>query len=354
MKTMSDFIMEQEVTDVDVNENVDVEVMECFMRMNAVASVAECYCEHAAIAAFTESEGLSVFSESDDNIAKKAWGAVKDFFSMIWDWLKAVVKAVIQMITRSSLEKLIAKLRTWREKGVDDEGHKFDINAQSGIPSVIVDAESVLALVEEFSEYIKAGYDKETLNTKLEGFTKDAKDLVENFKKTKKAKGGTSNYATTMVETDDDEYDETGERHKLSRGTESWADVLATLERMQKNNTASSARKLLKSLDFKKKEFHDKDAKTDNADVKKVKEAAKWIAKAYDKYTSYTVKLVQKVLKKQLKEEHLADIKGSNSELGNVNREGGDYAAKQAAKAKKEAEKANESYVENTDGYYFL
>lgn len=345
MKTMSDFIMEQEVTDVDVNENADVEVMECFMKMNAVASVAECYCEHAAIAAFTESEGLSVFSESDDNIAKKAWGAVKDFFSMILDWLKAVVKAVIQMITRSSLEKLIAKLRIWREKGVDDEGHKFDINAESGIPSVIVDAESVLSLVEEFSEYIKAGYDKETLNTKLEGFTKDAKELVEKFKKTKKAKGGeTGNYRAA-------DYDDNA--NEIPAHGSTWAEVLATLERMQKNNTASSARKLLKALDFKKKEFHEKDAKTDNADVKKVKEAAKWIAKAYDKYTTYTVKLVQKVLKKQLKEEHLEDIKGSNSELAKVNKEGGDYAAKQAAKAKKETEN-QESYVENTDGYYFL
>ena len=349
MKTMSDFIMESEVSDLELNGNAEVEVMESFMKMTAVAGVAECYCEHAAISAFAESEGLSVFSESDENIAKKAWGAVKGFFEQIWEWLKAIVKAVIQMITRSSLEKLIAKLRTWKERGTDDEGHKFDINAQSGVPAVIIDADSVLGLVEEFSEYIKAGYDKDTMNDKLEGFTKSAKDLVEKFKKTKKADGGNTSYRATTVDTDEDEYDETGNRSKIVGGTDSWAQVLATLERMQKNNTASNAHKLLKSLDFKKKEWKAKDAeKADNADVKKVKEAAKWIAKAYDKYTSYTVKLVQKILKKQLREEKLGDLKDGASALKTVQGEGGDAIKKKADKAK------NESYVENSDGYFFL
>lgn len=352
MKSMTDYIMEQDINEnLDLGGDAEIEVVESFMRMNAVAAVAACYCEHAAIAGFAESEGLNVFSESDDNIAKKAWNGIKEFFSTIWEWLKAVVKAVIQMVTRSSLEKLIAKLRTWKDRGTDDEGHKFDMSAQSGVPSVIIDARNVLGLVEEFSEYIKAGYNKETMNEKLEEFTKSAKDLVEDFKKTKKAKGGGTSYAVTTVETDDDEYDETGRRHKEVGGTDTWANVLAVLERMQKDNIASNARKLLKALDFKKKEWHGEDAKTDNADVKKVKEAAKWIARAYDKYTNYTVKLVQKILKKQLKEERLGDIQGSNSALSKVQGEGGDAIAKKAAKQAKEAQ---ESYVENNDGYYFL
>lgn len=350
MRTMSDFIMESEISDLELNGNAEVEVMESFMRMTAVAGVAECYCEHAAIAEFAESEGLSVFSESDDNIAKKAWSAVKSFFEQIWEWLKAIVKAVIQMITRSSLEKLIAKIRTWRDRGTDDEGHRFDINAESGVPAVIIDAESVLALVEEFSEYIKAGYDKDTLNDKLDNFAKDAKELVEKYKKTKKAKGGDN---TDYREIKSSYTDIEGETHESvsTRGSR-WGEVLATLERMQKNNTASSAHKLLKSLDFKKKEWKAEGAeKADNSDVKKVKEAAKWIAKAYDKYTGYTVKLVQKILKKQLKEERLNDLQGSTAALKTVQGEGGDAIKKRADKAAKAAE---ESYVDNTDGYFFL
>lgn len=348
MRTMSDFIMESEISDLELNGNAEVEVMESFMRMTAVAGVAECYCEHAAIAEFAESEGISVFSESDDNIAKKAWSAVKSFFEQIWEWLKAIVKAVIQMITRSSLEKLIAKIRTWRDRGTDDEGHRFDINAESGVPAVIIDAESVLALVEEFSGYIKAGYDKDTLNDKLDNFTKSAKDLVEKYKKTKKAGGGDKTDYREIKSSYTVDFE--GEEHESvsTRGSR-WGEVLATLERMQKNNTASSAHKLLKSLDFKKKEWKAEGAeKADNSDVKKVKEAAKWIAKAYDKYTGYTVKLVQKILKKQLKEERLSDLQDSTAALRTVQGEGGDAIKKKADKA------AKESYVDNTDGYFFL
>lgn len=351
MRTMSEFIMEQEVTTEDINENIDVEVMESFMKMTAIAGVAECYCEHAAISAFAESEGLSVFSESDENIFKKAWGSVKSFFEMIWDWLKAIVKAVIQMITRSSLEKLIVRIKEWINKGVDDEGHKFAATDESNVPAVIIDANNVLALVEEFSEYIKAGYNKETMADKLNDFQKRAKEFVENFKNIKKEKGGTTDYKERTVT--DSIGTPTGVEKK---GSSSWGEVLAVLERMQKNNIATSAHKLLKNLDFKKKEWKEKDAeKYNNDDVKKVKEAAKWVAKAYDKYTDFTVKLVQKVIKKQLKKERLEDLKGNTKALENVNKSGGDYEAKEARKAAKKAEtETTESYVDNTDGYFFL
>ena len=62
MKTMSDFIMEQDVVAAPVAEVTDVEIMESFMKMNAVAAVVDCYVEHAAIASFAESENLNVFA----------------------------------------------------------------------------------------------------------------------------------------------------------------------------------------------------------------------------------------------------------------------------------------------------
>ena len=95
MKTMSDFIMEQEITTSSAND--DMEIMEGFMKMNAIASIAECYCEHAAIAQFATEEGLSVFSESDDNIVKRAWNATKEFFEKIWEWLKALVRSILNI-----------------------------------------------------------------------------------------------------------------------------------------------------------------------------------------------------------------------------------------------------------------
>ena len=40
MKTMSDFIMEQEVTTSSAND--DMEIMEGFMKLSAIGAVAEC------------------------------------------------------------------------------------------------------------------------------------------------------------------------------------------------------------------------------------------------------------------------------------------------------------------------
>ena len=338
MKTMSDFIMEQEVTELDgISE---IEVMEGFMQMNAIAAVAECYCEHANIAEFSSEAGLRVFSESDDNIMKKAWETVKGFFEKIWEWLKMVVKAIIQMISRTKLEKCIAKLQRWSTNGVDDEGKKFELTQDCGISSVIIDAENTLALIEEFSTCIKAGYTQEKLNESLDDFTKRAKELVENFKKNKKKHG--AGFSEDYTREDEDGSERSGS---------TWGDVLDTLKNMQKHNTASNAHKLLKSLDFKKKEWHGEGAKTDNSDVKKVKDAAKWIAKAYDKYTAYTVKMVEKILKERIREEKVENINANTAALKKAENLGGDAIAKKAAKA---AKAAAESYVENTDGYYFL
>ena len=76
-------------------------IMEGFMKVQAIGAVAECYCEHAAISDFATEAGLTVFSESDDNIMKKAWNATKEFFTKIWEWLKALVKSVINFFTKS-------------------------------------------------------------------------------------------------------------------------------------------------------------------------------------------------------------------------------------------------------------
>ena len=104
MKTMSEFIMEQEISDLTINDNAEIEVMEGFMKVQAVGAVAECYCEHAAIAEFANENGLNVFSESDESLGKKVWEGVKSFFSNIWEWIKAVVRAVVNIFTKSSIE----------------------------------------------------------------------------------------------------------------------------------------------------------------------------------------------------------------------------------------------------------
>lgn len=317
MKTMSDFIMEQEITTSSAND--EMEIMEGFMKVQAIGAVAECYCEHAAISDFATEAGLSVFSESDDNIMKKAWNATKEFFTKIWEWLKALVKSVINFFTKSSIDRLIVKLDEMKRNG-----ELKNSSVLTGIDITKIDADGVLKLVDEFSDAIKQDSEKATSTAEsIKGFTERAEAFLkkDNLKDTfKKNEDSDASY-----------YD----------------DVLATLKKFSANDVPSNGRKLLKKLDFNKSNYKkggegdDKD-KVNKDLVKAIKKAANLVAKAYDTYVDNTVKLVNKVLKKNLKADDFKKLD-----------EARDKGYDELETARKKNEVA-ESYAENSDGYFFL
>ena len=319
MKTMSDFIMEQEISTSSVDN--DVEIMEGFMKVQAIGAVAECYCEHAAISDFATEAGLTVFSESDDNIMKKAWNATKEFFTKIWEWLKALVKSVINFFTKSSLDRLIVKLEEMKSSG-----DFKDATAMAGIDISKIDADGILNLVDEFSDNIKKSSET-TDSAAMKGFI----DRAEAFLK-----------KDTVKET----------FKKDDAKTSSLDDILMKLRTFAKKDVPSNGRKLLKKLDFDKNNYKkggtgdDKD-KVNKDLVKDIKKAANLVAKAYDTYVDNTVKLVNKILKKNLKAEDYKEL-SKNREAGF--KELKDTRSQNTLGTKTEAE----SYAENTDGYYFL
>lgn len=325
MKTMSDFIMEQEVNSSSANN--DMEIMEGFMKLSAVGAVAECYCEHAAIAAFSEEAGINVFTESDKNIFQKAWDATKEFFTRIWEWLKALVKSVINFFSKSSLDRLIVKLEEMKKAG-----DFKDTDNITGIDISKVNADGILKLVDEFSDAIKKGGESSNAEA-MKGFIQTA----ENFLK-----------KDNLKETFKKDYD--GRSSSLDN-------IIATLKTFASKDVPSNGRKLLKKLEFDKSNYKkggegdDKD-KVNKDLVKDIKKAANLVAKAYDEYVDNTVKLVNKVLKKNLKAE---DYK----ELSKDRKAGFDALEKGRSNnplgsAKTEEEATGESYIDNTDGYFFL
>lgn len=321
MKTMSEFIMEQE-TNYDINDNAELEVMESFMKVQAVGAVAECYCEHATIAEFAKENGLNVFSESDESIGKKVWEGVKTFFTNIWEWLKALVKAVINIFTKSSLEKCIAELKAAQRDGkttITDLDERF------------LDAEAVLDLVEEFGEAVKAGAEGglEKGKDSAKKFQEKAEKWLKGYKEHKKAddwKGA-----------DTTGYEYQGEGEKKVKTHDQITTLIDTLERMQKANIPSTGHKLLKKFDFDKSNYKTKDGKENKELIKDIKKAANLLAKAYDKYADSTVKMVRKLLKKDIQADKLKGVQNKNDDLKSADKLG-----------------KNESYVENSDGYFFL
>lgn len=319
MKTMSDFIMEQEVNTAAVD--CDQEIMEGFMKLSAVGSVAEAYCEHAAIAEFATENGLNVFSESSDNIAKKAWDATKTFFSNIWEWLKSLVKGIIRFFTKSSVDRLIVKLEELKKNNELKSGENGTLEGlEVGQLNVI----ELLDIVEDFGECVKKG---------AEGFAGEGEGSIKNFQDEAEAwlKSGKNkdNWKTGK------DAEKGGMRATVD-------DVLGVLREISKADIPSRGSKLLKKFDFDKSNYTKKDGDKDVKDkekIKDIKKAANLLAKAYDKYVDETVKLVNKVLKKNLKKDDLkAEGKWTDNQFDELDK----------------AKNKNESYVENSDGYFFL
>ena len=312
MKTMSDFIMEQEV--LDTTAGSDVEIMESFMKMNAVASVAECYCEHAVIAEFAAGEGLSVFSESDDNIAKRAWNATKEFFIKVWEWLKALVKSIINIFTKSKIDKVIAKLKT------RDESESIDISAKALAVNKVLDFIDMLdSIVKDANE-----------GKKVEGDAKDLADMLEEFNKEGKENNAGFSHGDNW-----------------GKETKTVGELIAHLEKLNSEGIPKRGSTLLKKLGFDKKKVTNGGSDVDKDVVKKIKKLASGIAKAYDKYYKASVKLVDKALGETLRQEKL------DSRIAVAD------SMKETANERKDAKKnygkeTQESYAENTDGYYFL
>ncbi len=321
---MSDFIMEQEANTASVDN--DLEIMEGFMNVLKIGAVAEAYCEHAAIAGFAAENGLNVFSESAGDIVNKAWEGTKKFFNTIWEWLKSVVNGIIRFFTKSSVDRLIVKLKELKNEGkfknsvgvYTDEGQTKtgELEVLKGINPESLDVDALFELVTEFSDYVKS---------KQEG--SGAKDFISRAE------------AFLKKDTVKDKFKQDEDKQvSVDR-------IISVLERMSAADIPSKGRKLLKKLEFDKKNYtkggegDDKD-KVNKELVKEIKKAANLVAKAYDTYVDNTVKLVNKVLKKNLKE---TDYKEKNKF------ENQEY--KDLDKAKKTT---GESFVDSTDGFSFL
>lgn len=352
MKTMSDFIMEQEVTDITDGSTVDV--MHGFMEMNAIAAVAECYCEHAAIAQFANETGLNIFTESDESIFKKAWEGVKSFFSMIWDWLKAIVKAVISIFKQTSLEKCIEQLKKMLDDNKEMADKKCDFDGRA------CDALAVMELVYDFKEAVTVtgeATDTTVSVKKMESFIEKAKNWKDEYKKDKKGDFG----GAYVTDSDVNSLPENSKitsvaRTKSGKGFHegTWGDLLSILVIMRAANIPSRGAKLLKQIDFDKNKVKAAKGETEKAVITAIKKAANALAKVYDLYQSSTIKMVKKLLNKEIRDQKLKELETRTKEREELH-----SATKTMAKNGPETtfgggSATSESYEENTDGYYFL
>lgn len=318
MKTMSDFIMEQEISTSAVDN--DVEIMESFMKLNAIGAVAECYCEHAAIAAFSEEAGLNVFTESDENLFKRAGSAIKEFFEKIWEWLKAMVKTFINLFTKSKIDRVIAKLEARPDKQA-----KLEVDGR------VQDPTDVIKDIDDFGAFIAKANEGGDIKSDLEEWTK----AIEETKKNVKDNRATFDHA-----------------NKWGTGEITIADAISYLKKQNEAGIPTSGSKLLKKFDFEKKKVKNGGDSMDKDAVKKIKKAASGLAKYYDKVYGWNVKFISKALGQQIKEEKVKGLNDAADDAKTSQKNRRD--AKENFGKSDEETTTTESYYGDSEGYFFL
>lgn len=330
MKSMSDYIMEQETGTI----TSDVSVLEGFMKVQALCAVAECYCEHATIAAFCESADIaSVFTESDESIGKKALGTIKAWFEHIIEWFKAIVKGIISFFTTKKIDRVIEGLEKAKKEGITD----LDISNAADY----LDPEDIYGMIEKFKgiiDKVSETANSAAVKTDIEALSKELEEYIKAGKK-KVSKDRFDSSAKTRNSIDD---------------------VITELKQIQSRGPAKNGRELLKKLGYKPKEAKTQDGQAVDKDTNKaIKKLAGQLAKAYDKYCGATVKLVDKALGKAERDAALEELQQHNESRKAEAKGRGDKAFfpandTQAAAGGNTGDSKTESYVENNDGYYFL
>ena len=319
MKTMSDFIMEQETGSI----TNDISVLEGFMKVQAIGAVAECYCEHAAIAAFCEDAEIpNIFTESDESIGKRMWGSIKAFFEHIIEWFKAIIKGIISFFTSKKIDRVIESLKKARDEGRVKE---LEVKAWLGY----LDPYDIYGMIEKFKDIIdkvSESANSAAVKSEVEEVAKELENYIKEGKKYRK-------------------------EHRFdSSDTESGSinDFISALEDIQRKGPAKSGKELLKKLNYKPKDAKTADGNAVDKDTNNaIKKLAGKLAKAYDKYCNATVRLVDKALGKAESDAALKELQAQNDS--------------RKAEAKSRSDKnlgfektETESYYGNTDGYYFL
>lgn len=126
MKSMTDFIMEQEMPSVEEEVFNESALVSQFMGMQAAAAEMNCIYEYASIVTFCESNDIEIpemlVQEGFRDVMNKIWTGISNFFKKIADWFKSLVKGTVATFSSAKLNEIIAKLKTYDlERDIEDK-----------------------------------------------------------------------------------------------------------------------------------------------------------------------------------------------------------------------------------------
>lgn len=176
MKSMTDFIMEQEMPSVEEEVFNESALVSQFMGMQAAAAEMNCIYEYASIVTFCESNDIEIpemlVQEGFKDVMNKIWTGISNFFKKIADWFKSLVKGTVATFSNAKLNEIIAKLKTY---DLDTEVEDKKIIAPMVIYLYIV------AALEGFREFVIHPIAENTLDGTGSEDDKDYQKYVKGF-----------------------------------------------------------------------------------------------------------------------------------------------------------------------------
>lgn len=117
MKSMTDFIMEQEVSTAPVEVFNESTLVSNFMSMHAAAAEVTCILEFASIAEFCTENDINMpeqlVQEGFKDTINKIWTAIAKWFEKVAEWFKSLIKGTVSACSTSNLKQILAKLKTY-------------------------------------------------------------------------------------------------------------------------------------------------------------------------------------------------------------------------------------------------
>lgn len=272
MLSMTDFIEGELVEESEIEPITDQKILESFVSVQASLAQLDCLCEYQAIMEYCGDEIPlpALYQEYD----------VKDtivaFFENVWDWLSGIVRGIINSCNRSTIARVITAI---------EDSNKNELKFRENLFVAHGMIETFLYALDEFARVlndIKDGTFEEnnTVHNEDVEFLKqlgelDIKDAIDHPEKFLNFSQG--NYTkeqlskiSNMVQT---------KTAKIINKDE----LVAELKKIYELNIPVTGRKILKRMEFNKKDIKNQD-KIDKPTCMIIRKAANNVAKWYDKY----------------------------------------------------------------------
>lgn len=254
MKTMTEFIMEQEAPQVVEESFNEADLVSQFMALQAASANMSCVLEFATIAEFCESNEInmpeSLVQEGFMDFLDKVREGIANFFQKIADWFKGLIKGATATFSKAKIQEMIAKLNGVKDDDLSEDAkekvkyiyHGYQILIHTFVSfkdlyTSFADACDKNATMTNSYEKIITGLDNLTAETKALAKDKIFKgdgSLVEELANIESAK-----YAASI---DDPK--------KIS-------DLITVLSEINKTNFAKTGQQLIKDIDAAEHTFEE-------------------------------------------------------------------------------------------------